>query len=205
MGQEPPDDELYEFAPEPPPQSASRTPAIPISKPVSPVTLSYLAPKDEPRVIADTDIIKNFHMPLALLVGGIVVELISAVLHTGRPIAALGYVAIELVFGTFAMLGGILLAAKFRQIELGPFWTVVFKLAAISVAPSAAVDLVNPILQLIPIFGGLLSLAVQFILYFALLGALFDLDESDTWYCVCVIFLVSLAVYFGIRGIGLRT
>ena len=25
---------------------------------------------------------------------------------------------------------------------------------------------------------------------------LFDLDESDTWYCVLVIFLVRLGVYF---------
>ena len=24
----------------------------------------------------------------------------------------------------------------------------------------------------------------------------FDLDESDTWYCVSVIFLINLAVYF---------
>jgi hypothetical protein len=36
----------------------------------------------------------------------------------------------------------------------------------------------------------------EFVLYFALLGVLFELDESDTWYCVCVIFLVRLAAYF---------
>jgi hypothetical protein len=143
-------------------------------------------------------------MPLGLLAGGVLVEIIAEMLRTGRPGVALGSVAVQLVFGTLAMLGGILLAAKFRGINLGPFWTVVFKLAAISVAPSAAVDLVNPILRLIPILGGLLGFAVQFILYFALLGALFDLDESDTWFCVWVIFLANLVIYFAIIGIALR-
>jgi hypothetical protein len=42
----------------------------------------------------------------------------------------------------------------------------------------------------------LIGLAGQFVLYFALLGALFDLDESDTWYCMMVIFLIRLLVYF---------
>jgi hypothetical protein len=52
--------------------------------------------------------------------------------------------------------------------------------------------------------GGLLGLAGNFVLYFALLGALFDLEESDTWYCVWVIFLVRLAVYFAILSVRAR-
>ena len=35
----------------------------------------------------------------------------------------------------------------------------------------------------------------------ALLGALFGLDQSDTWYCVCVIFLVNVATYFSLLGL----
>jgi hypothetical protein len=54
------------------------------------------------------------------------------------------------------------------------------------------------------LIGGLAGLGVQFVLYFALLGALFDLDESDTWYCVWVIFLVRLAVYFVTLWMGGR-
>jgi hypothetical protein len=42
----------------------------------------------------------------------------------------------------------------------------------------------------------LLGWAGEFVLYFALLGALFDLDQGDTWYCVLVIFLVRVAVFF---------
>jgi hypothetical protein len=63
------------------------------------------------------------------------------------------------------------------------------------VAPSAVVRLASPVLDFVPL-GSLVGWIGEFVLYFALLGVLFDLDESDTWYCVCVIFLVRLAVYF---------
>jgi hypothetical protein len=202
MSKDPTDDDLYEFAPQASPPRP--IPAIPIAKAATPVTLSYLAPKDEPRVIADTDTIRDFYMPLSLLAGGVVIEMVADIFFTGRPTAAVGNVAAQVVLGTSAMLGGIYLAAKFRGIQLGKFWTVVFKLAAISVAPSAVVDLISPLLQLLLIVGALVGLIVKFILYFALLGALFDLDQSDTWYCVCVIFLVDLVLFFGVSGLGIH-
>ena len=199
MAEEPSENELYEFAPEPSPPPASRTPPLPIPNPTTPPTLSYRAPKDESRAPTDTDTIKNLYMPLGLLAAGMLIEIIAAMLRTGNLGAALGSVAIDLVLGTAAMLGGMLFAAKFRGIELGPSRSVVLKLAAISVAPSAVVELVGPFLRLIPILGWLLGFVVEFILFFALLGALFDLDESDTWFCVWVIFLVSLVISFSIR------
>jgi hypothetical protein len=64
-------------------------------------------------------------------------------------------------------------------------------------------DLLWP-LRYIICLGGLLILGVQFVLYFALLGALFDLDQSDTWYCVIIIFLVYLGVYFLLLWIRAR-
>ncbi len=33
-------------------------------------------------------------------------------------------------------------------------------------------------------------------------GVLFDMDESDTWYCVAVIFLVNVAVYLSLMWWG---
>src|SRR5207302_1026833 len=109
--------------------------------------------------------------------------------------AALLRVAIELFLGTTIMLAGILAAAKLRRINLGSFWIAVFKLSAISVAPSALVAIFTPFLNYIP-FGGIIGWIGQFIFYFALLGVLFDLDESDTWYCVAVILFVRVAAYF---------
>ena len=89
----------------------------------------------------------------------------------------------ELLFGTALMLAGMVLAAKRRGFSLGPIPTAIFKLAAVAVAPAAAVALVSPVLRFVPL-GGLWGAIGAFVVYFALLGALFDLDQSDTWYCV---------------------
>src|SRR5207248_5235114 len=100
--------------------------------------------------------IKNLYMPLWLLAGGVVIEVVAALLREGSLQRALIYVAVEILFGTIVMLAGILLAAKLRGIDVGQFWIAVFKLSAISVAPSALGDLVSPVLRIIP-FGGILG------------------------------------------------
>lgn len=160
-----------------------------------PRTLAYLSPKDQARAGNDPQTIRDLYLPLWLLGGGVLVEVIGAAIRERNVTAALMYVGVELVFGTIVMLAGLLLVSRIRQIDLGRFWVAVFKLSAVSVAPAALVTLLTPALNVIPL-GMLLGWAGGFVLYFALLGALFDLDQSDTWYCVCVIFLVRLAVYF---------
>jgi hypothetical protein len=197
-------DALYDLQPEAPAPQAP-TPAK--------VALAYRAPKEDLAARNDPETIKNFYMPMWLLAGGIVIELIAAV-FSRHSVAALSGIGVDVILGTALMLAGLLIAAKFRQIDLGSFWTTAFKLSAISVAPAAVVLLITPILNVLPVIplgsspllslplGALLGLGVQFLLYFALLGALFDLDESDTWYCVWVIFLVRLAVYFLWMGLG---
>jgi hypothetical protein len=195
------DDDLYDLAP----------PALPVpvapkaqepSEPARPAPLPYHGlPAGSSRV--DEQTLKNQHIPLWLLGGGVAIEVMAAFLYRRNLQAALRDVGIELILGTAFMLAGILLAAKLRGIQLGSFGTVVLKLSAISVAPSAVVRLATPLFHLIPILW-ILGWVAQFALYFALLGMLFDLDESDTWYCVLVIFLLRLAVYFLLIGLGLR-
>jgi hypothetical protein len=199
---EEPGDAMYELAgdaaPQPPrPAAVEPVPtAAPAAQTPAPAVLAYRNAKTESSAgKAEPETIKNLYMPLWLLAGGVVIEVVAALLRQGRLERALIEVAIEIIFGTAIMLAGILLAAKFRGIDLGRFWTAVFKLSAISVAPSALGALASPLLNVIP-FGGLIGWIGEFVLYFALLGALFDLDESDTWYCVFVIFLVRLGVYF---------
>ena len=199
-------DDAYDLAPSeapPPPMPApvrrmTPTPAASNtgSQPAS--TLGYRARgDDQTKALTDTDKIKNFQMPLWLLGGGIVIEVLALIFRGASATTALQHVGGELIVGTIVMLAGILLAARARQINLGTFWTAVFKLAAISVAPAALADLASPLLSLLPfLVAALIGWGFQFVFYFALLGALFDLDESDTWYCVWVIFLVRLAVYF---------
>lgn len=145
----------------------------------------FVAPKAEPEAI------KNLFMPLWLLAGGVVIEFAAAALRA----QSIDHIAIDLLLGTVLMLVGIQIAARIRGIDLGTWRDRLLKLLAISIAPTAALTLCTPFLDHIP-FGWLIGLIGQFVFYFALLGALFDLDESDTWYCVWVIFLVHLAVYF---------
>ena len=140
-------------------------------------------------------------MPMWLLCGGIVIETAAAFLRRDNTQVALAQLGIGLILGTVLMLVGVLIAARVRQIDLGNFWTAAFKLAAIAIAPGAVVTLLSPALDRIPLVGGLIGWAGEFVLYFALLGALFDLDESDTWYCIMVIFLVRLAVFFSLLGV----
>jgi hypothetical protein len=174
----------------------------PISAPagVAVPTLGYQTPqkalpKDQ-RVGVDVDVLKNQTIPVWLLGGGIFVELIASYIESRHDLrAALIHITFQIVVGTILMLVGVLIAARARGIQIGSFWTAALRVAAISVAPAAAGDLLMPLAWLIP-FGGLLQLVVQFVLYFALIGVLFDMDESDTWYCVIIIFLVNLGVYF---------
>jgi hypothetical protein len=167
------------------------------ASPASPPPLAYRAPKDEVSPTNDPEHIKNLFMPLWLLGGGMAIEIAGAFFRSRNLQLGLAEIGLNLVFGTTLMLIGIILAAKARQIDLGQnFWTICLKLCAIAVAPGALVTLLSPVLNHVPLVGGLAGWVIMFCFYFALIGALFDLDQSDTWFCVCVIFLVRLFVYF---------
>jgi hypothetical protein len=195
-------DDLYDFADQPQPARA----AVPAAKPQAAAVAPL--PYQNPRTAAEAgddyfpDKTLDFHLPLALIAGGALIEVVAALIRGNRSPAGftphLTQLGLHLVVGTATMLLGVLIAARFRGIELGKLPTAVMKLAAICVAPGAAVTLLTPAFAVIP-FGFLLALVGQFILYFALLGTLFKLDESDTWYCVCVIFVINVALYFALR------
>ena len=180
---------------------AGATSAASQAAPVAP--LQY----QTPRTAADAtdayfpDKTLDFHLPLALIAAGSVIELAAALIR-GRYSPAgftphLTQLGLGLVLGTATMLVGVLIAARVRGIELGKLPTAVMKLAAVCIAPGALITLLSPAIAVIP-FGGILALLGQFVLYFALLGTLFHLDESDTWYCVCVIFVIDVALYFAL-------
>jgi hypothetical protein len=151
------------------------------------------------------DKIVDFQMPIWLIAGGTLIEISAAFIRAGgvtpRLRVQLMAAGLQLIAGTFVMLVGLLIAARIRQIDLGRLPVAVLKLAAVAIAPGAAVTFMSPFLGLIPFVGGIAGFILQFVLYFALLGALFKMDESDTWYCVCVIFVVSIGVYFGIIAV----
>ena len=193
-------DDLYDLAPSAPPPVVAPTRSK-RSASGEPVVLAYHGAPGGARKEFDERTLKDLHLPLVLLCGGIVIEVIAAFVRARNFGPAMRHVGIDLIVGTGLMLAGILVAARFRGIELGRFWTVVLKLAAITVAPSALARLATPVLNFVPL-GWLVGFVGEFVFYFALLGVLFDLDESDTWYCVWVIFLVRLAVYFMLLAVG---
>jgi hypothetical protein len=191
----------YDFAPQAP---AAVEAVVPLKS--SMPTLAYRMPPTatpgDSGGRVDTETLKNRHIPLWLLGGGAVIELISSLIwERGGLGAAMNHVVVQIVGGTVLMMIGVFLAAKIRGVQIGSFWTAALKLAAISVAPAAVGDLVAPIAILVPFFGGLVVLGVQFVLYFALLGALFDLEESDTWYFVWVIFFIDLGFFVLMRWV----
>ncbi|MFI5381248.1 MAG: hypothetical protein ACHRHE_18275 [Tepidisphaerales bacterium] len=200
-----PTDDLYDIAPE----TARLASAVPTVAPPQETVLAYQRP-GAATVAAPVDAyfpdkVKDFQMPLVLLAGGVIIECIAGWWTSSRTgggaLHALSRIGIEVVLGTGLMLVALFAAARFRGIDLGRFWTAVLKLAAISVAPSALMTLLMVSLRFVPVFGGLLAWVAGFCFYFALIGAFFDLDQSDTWYCVMVIFLVKLAVFFALIGL----
>jgi hypothetical protein len=187
----PPESDIYDLSPE---QSA---PAKPMRPTAQPVALPYrTAPKKAAGLSTDTEVLKNVQIPLVLLTVGVVVQLVAA--WFGEESMAIGVVgvAIGLVLGTAVTLVGVLIAARLRAIQLGKFRYTLLKLGALYVFPLAMLTVAMTALRFIPFLGPLIGLIGEFVLYFALLGVLFDLEESDTWYCVFIIFLVNLGVLF---------
>jgi hypothetical protein len=197
------DEALYDLAPDAPAL------AKPTEAPIPPApTLAYQTPKHANPALhdrgVDTDLLKKYYAPLWLLGGGLAVEIVSEYFqHAGHLQGAMIDVAVGLIAGTVLMLVGVMIAAKLRQIDIGSFGSAALRLAAISVAPGAFVTLLEPLARLI-CFGWVLLLGIEFVLYFALIGALFDLDESDTWFCVITIFIINLGVFALLQWIANR-
>lgn len=202
--------------PRPVPANAEDAPISPvapqpvIAAPVKPVrkSLAYRTPKDDAAKGGYfPDKTKDLYMPLWLIGGSTAVEFgvvaFAAWNVRGAFFMTAAGMTAQLVLGTFFMLVGVLIAARVRGLNLGPFGVAVLKLAAISVAPGALMTFMGIFLNHLPLIGPLINWVIGFCMYFALIGALFDLDQSDTWYCVCVIFLVKLVTFFAVAfGIG---
>jgi len=194
MGRDP-----YAIAPATP-QKATRV------KPVEALPMSALvyrsgAPGAVKREL-DVDKLTKQTLPLWLLTIGLLVEggitYLRATYWSMSPNIVLLYFLLDVGVGTLVMMAGVLIAARVRQIPIGSIPGAMLRLAALIIATDAASDILMPIALFIPA-GGILLLLVNFALYFALLGTFFDLDESDTWYCVSVIFILHVAMYFGVR------
>src|SRR5262249_23500626 len=119
------------------------------------------------------DRVKDFWLPLWLIAGGTAVYIVAALLSrnpfvtTSAVLAGLGY---RMIVNAAIMLGTCFVVSKIRDISFGPIVTAATKLCAIAIAPDALCVLLG---------NGLIGWLADLVLYFALIGALFDLDQSD--------------------------
>jgi hypothetical protein len=192
------DEGIYDLADTgeaPRPQTVVSPPAL--AEPGQPILLQYRAAGADKAGPIETETIKNVHLPLWLLGGGIVLKILASILWMHQIGGALLELAVDLTLGTGIMLVAMLVAAKLYQIDLGKIPVAIYKLAAISIAPSALIEFLAPVARFLPL-GLLLLWVVQFMLFFALLGALFDLQEGETWYCVMVLCLIRIGIFCGL-------
>lgn len=111
---------------------------------------------------------------------------------------AMGFLFAYVAVKTILLALGMLMAVKMRQIAIGSIPAAALKLLAIAVAPSAAMDLVGLVTRFLPFLGFVINLVCGFIVYFALIGTFFELDQEDTWYCVKVVFVTNILVILGL-------
>lgn len=203
------DDDLYELADEAPAKTSRAAPvqggagadAPRVAAPVRRIAYqspSAIGTSESERVFADP--VKDLYAPLIMIGGGLVIEAVAAYFRVDpfhRYFDLVREMGLRLCLSTGLMLAGIWIASRLRHFKLGSLPVAIMKLCAISIAPGAIVRLFWPLALFIPILGALTLGIVEFCLYFALIGAFFDLDQEDTRYCVCVIFVVSLSVAFG--------
>lgn len=203
------DDDLYDLADEAPAKASHAAPvqagagadvpqrAIPV-RPIAYKSPSAIGTSPEERAFAEP--VKDLYAPLGLIGGGLLIEAVGLWFRSDpfHPfINEMRSMGLRLCISTTLMLFAIGLAARLRHFTLGKLPIAIMKLCAISIAPGAFMTLLWPVVVLIPILGGLAVWIVGFCLYFALIGLFFDLDQDDTWYCVCLIFLVNVTVVVG--------
>lgn len=178
-------------------------PPAPPAPPSSPRPLSYQSAKppvssgasDAKKSDAtDPEQLRTLYIPMWILCGGALVECISAAIRLGYRSAG-AYVLIDIVLSTLLVFPAIAIAAKARGFKLGSFGSALLRVAALGVGPSAILTLGTPFFDAFGILGSIAGWICEFVLYFALLGTLFDLDESDTWYCLCIILIIRIAIF----------
>jgi hypothetical protein len=176
--------------------------AAPMATSASGMPLQYRSPKSDEKASGEPNQLMDLWAPLFLIGGSVVGEILAVFIQSHGNSVAMGQamlgLSVNMIVGTVFMVVGMWLAAKSRGLSLGSPLTALLKLGAIALAPGAAMDLVMLPLKVIPLFGWLIAWVIGFMLYFALIGTLFELDQEDTWYCVMVIFCIKVATFVGL-------
>jgi hypothetical protein len=221
------EEELYDLVPDDEPKRAMKVTAI--EHPVVPIKEAPFVPgaavayaRNEAAIGESRveqyfpDRVKDLYIPLALIGAGTIIDVAmylfagrassrASIVGPGAALAgALAAVGISMLVQAGIMLATVFCVAKVRGISFGPVPTAIIKLCGISIGPGAIGSVVGLVLGFLPLIGGLLGWIAGFILYFACIGALFELDESDTWAVVVSVFFAKLLFVFVVLGLILH-
>jgi hypothetical protein len=212
-------DDLYDIKPDDRPKRVARPPVSPapfkagegavVAQATRVEPIQYQHPKTPGATELDRlfpDRVKDLWLPIGLIGGGFVVEVVHTFV-TARfwrygMRGAMVQLGTNVILLSGIMLVAIFIAAKIRKIEFGPPLAAVLKLCAVVMGALGLTHFIGSIVLFIPLFGGLFYAVIAFVSYFTLMGALFDLDQSDTWYCTLIMFLVWLGMYFALRALA---
>jgi hypothetical protein len=209
------DDDLYALADAPAPVKPGKT--VPakvgegaVARP-SPLKVQPVAYREESTTAGAgshvseyfPDRVRDLYLPIGLIGFGTIVEIIASYFFPGpRGFSLVGVMrelCVDLFISTSIMLVAILLAAKLRQIDFGKLPVAILKLSAVVVGTIGVSLSLGTALAVIPFLGIILWMVLPLVCIYTLIGALFNLDESDTGYTATVMIGVWLLYVFLIR------
>lgn len=139
------------------------------------------------------DMKRDVYIPVALLVGGLLIYVLYYALRyhmsgAGIAIASFG-IGLMTVFKATLLIGFAFVVAGPLGVSFGGIWTAALKLAAIAVFCDGVCTWVDAgIAKAAAGFGaGILSFPVAIAIYWTLLIYLFSMDPGDSWLVVCLL------------------
>src|SRR5881394_3346738 len=125
------EDELFDLAPDPTPPKPKPRPAMAVQAPVMAAAPAHsTGPKQTLAYSSDAAVDANFpnktmdlYAPIFLIIGSVAVEAIATMINRNGHASfaeAMMFVCVDMVVTSMFILIGLLIAAKVRQIKLGP-------------------------------------------------------------------------------------
>ena len=178
-----------------------------VALPASPMLGYARTMPRKPDEAAARGMLHDVYAPLGLLVVGVLVRFLDAhVRGLHDPAIMTAFVMITCTINLVLVFSALLIGVKLMDLGLGTIGPALLKIAAVALLPSAIGDITRYYTF------GIVAWPMTVIMYYALLYFLFQLDGSEMWIVVAIIWLMQtwvslliLALLFGVMGIGLRS
>ena len=178
-----------------------------VALPASPMLGYARTMPRKPDEAAVSGMLHDVYAPLGLLVAGVLANFLDArVRGLHDPAMMTVFVMITCTINLVLVFSALLIGVKLLDLGLGSIGPALLKIAAVALLPAAIGDIVRYYTL------GIVAWPMTVIMYYALLYFLFQLDGSEMWIVVAIIWLMQtwislliLGLLFGAMGIGLRS